>query len=138
ATSCLTSGSSTRARSRRLRASSARAPRGTPALTSGSSDDPPGSLRARRGHVLPARRCHRERGDVPVSASERVDVPVLIHLISALGVRPVRVPRLGEPFRLYVRSRTALVDTDATASEWDRLCSVVLASMPELVGQLGA
>lgn len=66
-------------------------------------------------------------------AASGEDVTILIRLISALGVRPVRVPDLGEPFRLYVRSRTALVDTDADATDWDRLYSAVLATLPALM-----
>lgn len=62
------------------------------------------------------------------------DVTILMRLISALGVRPVRVPDLGEPFRLYVRSRTALIDTGAGAGDWDRLYSAVLETIPDMVG----
>ena len=61
------------------------------------------------------------------------DITILIRLISALGVRPVRVPDLGEPYRLYVRSQTALVDADAGAADWDRLYGAVLASIPDMV-----
>lgn len=53
-------------------------------------------------------------------------------LIRALGVRPVRVPDLGEPYRLYLRSRVALVDADATTEDWDGLYGMVLAAMPRL------
>ena len=61
------------------------------------------------------------------------DVTILIRLISALGVRPVRVANLGEPYRLYTRSQTALVDTGATAADWDRLYGAVLATIPDMV-----
>lgn len=60
------------------------------------------------------------------------DVTVLVQLIAALGVRAVRVSGLGEPYRLYVRSGTALVDADASAQEWDELYSTVLAALPEI------
>lgn len=61
------------------------------------------------------------------------DITIFVRLISALGVRPVRVSNLGEPYRLYVRSQTALVDTDADAADWDRLYGTVLAAIPDMV-----